>query len=67
MFIKEITHNFYQITSFPEQKIKGKGRWKVLLKGLAISLIGIPLSAYVYVSHSDNLQRMWLLHQEYSG
>ena len=45
MLIKEITHNFYLITSFPEQKTDGKGRWKVLLKGLAICLIGIPLSA----------------------
>jgi hypothetical protein len=44
MSIKKVIHGFYLITSFPEQKIKGKGRWKVLLKGLAICLIGIPLS-----------------------
>jgi membrane protease YdiL (CAAX protease family) len=44
MSIKKVIHGFYLITSFPEQKIKGKGRWMILLKGLAISLIGIPLS-----------------------
>jgi hypothetical protein len=44
MSIKKVIHGFYLITSFPEQKIKGKGRWKVLLKGLVICLIGIPLS-----------------------
>jgi hypothetical protein len=44
MSIKKVIHGFYLITSFPEQKIKGKGKWKILLKGLAISLVGIPLS-----------------------